>query len=100
MDQNFDTLDGIINPEYYKIASPYPQLAADNVSLNTSNHRHINNTLFQKGFDFESWAPPDSWGVQPTSIAANLALDEDHAEFEDYQMDVQEKWDVPKKNVS
>ncbi|CEJ04732.1 hypothetical protein RMCBS344292_18686 [Rhizopus microsporus] len=71
MDQNFDTLDGIINPEYYKIASPYPQLAADN------------------GFDFESWAPPDSWGVQPTSIAANLALDEDHAEFEDYQMDIQ-----------
>ncbi|KAG1175973.1 hypothetical protein G6F70_003746 [Rhizopus microsporus] len=82
MDQNFDTLDGIINPEYYKIASPYPQLAADN------------------GFDFESWAPPDSWGVQPTSIAANLALDEDHAEFEDYQMDVQEKWDVPKKNAN
>lgn len=26
--------------------------------------------------------------------------DEDHAEYEDYQIDVQEKWDIPKKNVS
>jgi hypothetical protein len=99
VDQNFDTLDGIVNPEYYKIASPHPQLAVDNVSLRYQT-TDISITLFQKGFDFESWAPPDSWGVQPTSIAANLALDEDHAEFEDYQMDVQEKWDVPKKNVS
>ncbi|EIE82758.1 hypothetical protein RO3G_07463 [Rhizopus delemar RA 99-880] len=82
LDQNFDTMDGIVNPEYYKTFSPAPQLAMDN------------------GFDFESWAPPDSWGVQPASIAANLALDEDQTDFEDYQISVQEKWDIPKKNAN
>lgn len=27
-------------------------------------------------------------------------LEEEHADFEDYQIDVQEKWDVPKKNAN
>lgn len=51
----------------------------------------------------ESWAPPDSWGVQPPSIISGTTMainEEDHTEYEDYQIDVQEKWDIPKKNVS
>lgn len=31
----------------------------------------------------------------------NMGLpDDDQVEYEDYQIDVQEKWDMPKKNVS
>jgi hypothetical protein len=33
------------------------------------------------------------------SVSATL-LEDDHAEFDDYQIDVQEKWDIPKKNVT
>ncbi|EIE81744.1 hypothetical protein RO3G_06449 [Rhizopus delemar RA 99-880] len=83
MDQNFETMDGIFKSDLNKTVSPNPQLTADNLSL---------------GFDFESWAPPDSWGVQPASIAANLALDDDQAEFEDFH--VQKKWDIPKRNAN
>ncbi|CAO3661661.1 unnamed protein product [Rhizopus stolonifer] len=69
LDQNFDTMDGIVNPEYYKTFSPAPPMAIDN------------------GFDYESWNAPDSWGVQPPSITANLSMDD----YEEYQ---------PKKNAN
>lgn len=62
----------------------------------------MTNECKSQGLDLESWAPPDSWGVQPPSImsASTNMLEEDHTDFEDYQIDVQEKWDVPKKNAN
>ncbi|KAL7326851.1 cysteinyl-tRNA synthetase, variant 2 [Mucor circinelloides] len=110
LDQNFEKMDGIVNKDYYKSNSPAPTstaaaAAAAAMLPSTTNAPSANltpNGMDTTGLDLESWAPPDSWGVQPPSImsASTNMLEEDHTDFEDYQIDVQEKWDVPKKNAN
>lgn len=54
----------------------------------------------------ESWAPPDSWAVQPpgmivvTDATAASIIDEDTQDLDEYTMVEQEKYDIKKKNVS
>ncbi|KAF7727155.1 cysteinyl-tRNA synthetase [Apophysomyces ossiformis] len=51
----------------------------------------------------ESWAPPDSWAVQPPSMktsgmmTGSTLMDEEMPEFDEYSI-MDEKWDVTKKN--
>ncbi|CAO3647711.1 unnamed protein product [Mucor hiemalis] len=103
LDQNFEKMDGIVNPDYYKTTSPAPPSIIGTLN-NNPNGLYRNDSLGYDSMDLESWAPPDSWGVQPPSImsaSTNMGMvDEDHAEYEDYQIDVQEKWDIPKKNAN
>ncbi|KAI9252732.1 hypothetical protein EDC94DRAFT_662874 [Helicostylum pulchrum] len=98
LDQNFERMDGIVNPDYYKSISPAPP------SIISTLNSTVNNSAYDTlGYDLESWAPPDSWGVQPPSIISGTTValnEEDHTDFEDYQIDVQEKWDIPKKNAN
>ncbi|KAI8374033.1 hypothetical protein EDC96DRAFT_498308 [Choanephora cucurbitarum] len=83
LDQNFERMDGIVNKEYYRNLSfdaiPPTLIVPDDGSR-----------------DNESWAPPDSWGVQPASLMSGAAslMEDDQAEFEDYRMD------VPTKNAN
>ncbi|KAI9348402.1 hypothetical protein BD770DRAFT_395368 [Pilaira anomala] len=101
LDQNFERMDGIVNREYYK---PGPTAPPSIISTLTSNQ-----TYEYMGYDGDAcpdnWVAPDSWGVvQPppsfisgTTIAIN---EEEHTDFDDYQIEVQEKWDIPKKNAN
>ncbi|CAO3699689.1 unnamed protein product [Rhizopus stolonifer] len=77
LDQNFERMDDIVNPDYYKETSPFPQFTIDN---------------FSTGMNIDSWSPPDSWDVQPASFTPtdNLALDDEHTGFEHYQIEDQE----------
>lgn len=84
VDQNFDKMDGIVNKSFQRATSPGPH---PTLTPNENN-------------DLESWAPPDSWGVQPSSVFSVSAVEEDQTDFEDYQIEVQDKFDIPKKNVS
>jgi adenylate cyclase len=96
VDQNFERMDGIVNPDYA------PSVMSSVITQNyVANNAFDASSALTMGYDNESWAPPDSWGVQPvSSMPSNALNEEDNAEFEDYQIDVQEKWDMPKKNVS
>ncbi|KAI7870320.1 hypothetical protein BDF14DRAFT_1773069, partial [Spinellus fusiger] len=50
----------------------------------------------------ESWAPPDSWAVQPPEHTAFLSAvstgEEEPIEFDEYSIVDQVNWDVPTKN--
>ncbi|KAI7905147.1 uncharacterized protein BX663DRAFT_468986 [Cokeromyces recurvatus] len=90
LDQDFDKMDGIINRDYYK-RSPAPSLIGTNNQTEDTSYELL-----------ESWAPPDSWGVQPASIMSISAslMDEDNMDFDDYPIHVQDKWNIPKKNAN
>ncbi|CAO3615597.1 unnamed protein product [Mucor fragilis] len=100
LDQNFQSMDGIINPEYRNGSS--------------SNNARPRTSLSQQGGAMtqmtdhtaeQHWAPPDSWAVQP---AADDVLDEIQTpalvtarnEPSDYFPPVveHENWNVPSKN--
>ncbi|KAI9470923.1 MAG: hypothetical protein EXX96DRAFT_643928 [Benjaminiella poitrasii] len=80
LDQDFDRMDGIVNRDYYK-GSPAPSLGYESL---------------------ETWAPPDSWGVQPASVTSASAsiADEEQQDYDDYSIAVRDKWNIPKKNVN
>ncbi|KAI8346761.1 hypothetical protein BD560DRAFT_411226 [Blakeslea trispora] len=83
LDQNFERMDGIVNKDYYRNMS-YDAIPPTLIIPDDGSR------------DNESWAPPDSWGVQPASIISGAAslMEDDQVEFEDYRMD------VPTKNAN
>ncbi|KAI8060952.1 hypothetical protein BC940DRAFT_337222 [Gongronella butleri] len=92
LDQNFTSMDGIVNPDYYQYQQSmiHPSLLRDHYAEAPS--------------PAETWAPPDSWGVQPpgvmaaADVSANPLVDEDTHDLDEYTMVDQEKWNVKKKN--
>ncbi|KAG1474319.1 hypothetical protein G6F56_000424 [Rhizopus delemar] len=84
LDQNFEKMDDIVNPDYYKETSSFPQFTIDS---------------FSTGMNIDSWSPPDSWDVQPASFTPidNLTLDDEHTLFEHYQIEDQEN--VKRTNI-
>ncbi|KAG0190477.1 cysteinyl-tRNA synthetase [Apophysomyces sp. BC1034] len=90
LDQNFASLEGIVNPEYYlrnqsDILAPASLLVRD--------------TSFDSLSAVESWAPPDSWAVQPPGMITSGAMsgstlvEEEMPDFDEYSIIEQEKWD-------
>ncbi|KAG2200534.1 hypothetical protein INT47_012320, partial [Mucor saturninus] len=95
LDQNFERMDGIVNRDYYKSNSPAPPSIIS--TLNTL----VNSSTASDSITYdESWAAPDSWGVQLPSIfdgASETIHEDDQNDYEDYPINDPEKWDIPKK---
>ncbi|KAI9255443.1 hypothetical protein EDC94DRAFT_696535 [Helicostylum pulchrum] len=88
LDQNFGSMDGIINPEYRN----------QNRQRTSFSHQGATGDPL-----IEHWAPPDSWAVQPADemiddlFTPALSANKDHKN--DYFPVVeQESWNVPSKN--
>ncbi|KAI8344460.1 hypothetical protein BC941DRAFT_464678 [Chlamydoabsidia padenii] len=97
LDQNFTSMDGIVNPEYY-------QVQPTSVTPSTTTTTLCDQLIPDMSSNVESWAPPDSWAVQPPGImvvvdatAASIA-DEDTHDSDEYTLVEQEKYDIKKKN--
>ncbi|ORX56409.1 hypothetical protein DM01DRAFT_1406715 [Hesseltinella vesiculosa] len=91
LDQNFGTMDGIVNPNY-KHVQPHPS------SVLRDHYTEAPSP------SVEAWAPPESWGVQPagnfstSDLTTNALVDEDTHDLDEYTMVDQDKWDAKKKN--
>ncbi|KAI8377803.1 uncharacterized protein BYT42DRAFT_358201 [Radiomyces spectabilis] len=88
-------MDGIVNPDYH-----YSHSMGSLTSSSLVRDQSLDSLSA-----VETWAPPDSWAVQPadvfspgTSLATSTLVDEDSSEFDDYSIVEQEKWDVHRKN--
>ncbi|KAL9542839.1 hypothetical protein PS6_009601 [Mucor atramentarius] len=91
VDQNFNSMDGIINPEYRNGQRTRTSFSQQGAMTQSTDH------------NAEHWAPPDSWAVQP----ADEVLDEIQTpallstknEPSDYFPVVEhENWNIPSKN--
>ncbi|EPB86553.1 hypothetical protein HMPREF1544_06627 [Mucor circinelloides 1006PhL] len=91
VDQNFNSMDGIINPEYRNGQRTRTSFSQQGAMAQSTDH------------NAEHWAPPDSWAVQP----ADEVLDEIQTpallstknEPSDYFPVVEhENWNIPSKN--
>ncbi|KAI9473701.1 MAG: hypothetical protein EXX96DRAFT_621335 [Benjaminiella poitrasii] len=92
LDQNFNSMDGIINPEYRNSLKGKPSITQGVSGVD-------NNT--------EHWAPPDSWAVQPATaeeapdnnIETPAIAPNNRSEQADYFPVVEhENWNIPSKN--
>ncbi|CAO3652906.1 unnamed protein product [Cunninghamella echinulata] len=93
LDQNFTSMDGIVNPEYYQqqpvSITPAMVLRDQTVELPSNA---------------ESWAPPDSWAVQPpeiiagTDLTTTTILEDDTQGLDEFALGEQDKWEIKKKD--
>ncbi|KAL9554394.1 hypothetical protein MBANPS3_002839 [Mucor bainieri] len=101
--QNFQSMDGIINPEY-RHQRPRTSLSQQGGAMT-----HI--TAATDHTAEQHWAPPDSWAVQPPTAVDDVLLQDTEAvqtpalvssrnEANDYFPPVveHEQWNVPSKN--
>lgn len=88
-------MDGIVNPDYY---------ASKATAILPSQVPHQP----QQNWEPEQWAPPDSWAVQLPAVMSEdgetvpptALTDDDAQEYDEYAMDENDKYDVPRRNVS
>ncbi|CAO3650420.1 unnamed protein product [Cunninghamella blakesleeana] len=93
LDQNFTSMDGIVNPDYYQQQpiSITPAMA-------------LRDQITESSSTSESWAPPDSWAVQPpemiagTDLTTATILEDDTQGLDEFALGEQEKWEIKKRD--
>ncbi|KAI9310979.1 hypothetical protein BX666DRAFT_2032469 [Dichotomocladium elegans] len=95
VDQDFASMEGIINADYYNGSQQY--------STNLYN-QHFITTMNMDPENTDPWAPPDSWAVQPPETlpesepSIRKDLDEEVGEYDSYPLVETQKYDMKKKN--
>ncbi|ORZ09003.1 hypothetical protein BCR42DRAFT_396553 [Absidia repens] len=98
LDQNFTSMDGIVNPEYYH--GQQPALLTPSTTTTTL----CDQLVPEAPSNAESWAPPDSWAVQPPGMmnlpdpTTTSSVDEETHDSDEYTLVEQDKFDTKKKN--
>ncbi|KAI8341379.1 hypothetical protein BC941DRAFT_449807 [Chlamydoabsidia padenii] len=97
VDQNFTSMDGIVNPKYYQ---EQQTLMASSITTSTLCDQQASEAPSHT----ESWAPPDSWAVQPPDIVTTMdttmeaTMDDEVHDSDEYTLVEQDKYDIKKKN--
>ncbi|CEP07634.1 hypothetical protein [Parasitella parasitica] len=91
LDQNFHSMDGIVNADYQTNSKPRASFSQQGAA----SHNMDQNA--------EHWAPPDSWAVQPAEDAMDdiqtPAISTTKNETSDYFPVVEhDNWNIPSKN--
>ncbi|KAI8644570.1 hypothetical protein BD408DRAFT_412911 [Parasitella parasitica] len=91
LDQNFNSMDGIVNADYRMSSKPRASFSQQGAALQSMDE------------NAEHWAPPDSWAVQPAEDALDEiqtpAISSSKNEANDYFPVVEhENWNIPSKN--
>ncbi|KAF7721491.1 cysteinyl-tRNA synthetase [Apophysomyces ossiformis] len=94
LDQNFGSLAGIVNPEYYNKQRKGP-LGPSSILV---SHKQ------DPSMSAETWTPPDSWAVKTSAVGDGSAgapatvPDEEISEYDSDSIVEKERWDVTRKN--
>jgi len=95
LDQNFDSMEGIVNSDYH----------SNQGSQLTLHPESIFNSVYSS--DTEAWLPPDSWAVQPAPSSSTRfpgtstpvdSFDKEQEDEESFSTVDQEKWEHSRKN--
>ncbi|KAM3583517.1 cysteinyl-tRNA synthetase [Umbelopsis sp. WA50703] len=95
LDQNFDSMEGIVNTEYHSNEGSQASLHPDSIFSSVYNS------------DTEAWMPPDSWAVQPAPTGSTRfpgtvtpveAYDKEPEDEEGFSTVDHEKWEHSRKN--